>query len=73
MNLTFNKVIKGIGIQCIFPKHPTEEMLMGDNSIMAMSMYTHLLLDSNLNLNPYIGCNGYIPFKSEPIKKYDFI
>ena len=66
--LDLQQSYKGIGIQCIFPKHPTEEMLMGDNSIMAMSMYTHLLLDSNLNLNLYIGCNGYIPVKSEPIK-----
>ena len=43
-------------------------MTEGNNALMAMSMYSHLLYDSNLNLYFFNGCNNYIPIKEEQIE-----
>ncbi len=66
--LDLQQSYKGLAIQCISPKHPKDGMLLGDNAIMAMSMYSHLLYDSNLNLYFFNGCNNYIPIKEEQIE-----
>ncbi|MDE6149156.1 MAG: hypothetical protein K2F81_03550, partial [Ruminococcus sp.] len=66
--LDLQQSYKGLAIQCISPKHPKDGMLLGDNAIMAMAMYSHLLYDSNLNLYFFNGCNNYTPIKSKQIE-----
>ena len=66
--LDLQQSYKSVGIQCIYPKHPVSDMTEGNNALMAMSMYSHLLYDSNLNLYFFNGCNNYIPIKEEQIE-----
>ncbi len=66
--ISMQPTYKGVGLQCISPIYSNGNIFEGDNALMTMSLNVRFLYDSKMNVHLFIGCNGYTPVKSEPIK-----